>query len=118
VTVDDAQPHQLARLGREPVQDWLRDIGHPALAEKAQAHRGELDGQRIVALRTVLPHVPEPGEIVQQPVCGARRHVEPRRDRADRQAAGMPGQHLEYPERPLEHATHCAAADSPSSRFL
>ena len=37
VAVDDAEAHELGELGREPVEDRLRDVGNSALAEEGRA---------------------------------------------------------------------------------
>ncbi len=76
VVVHDRQPHELARLQRQPLQQRLGNVDDARVAEVTQAERDHLGRELVVALLALLPHIAAVLQITQQAVAGAQGNVQ------------------------------------------
>ena len=106
VAIDDRQPDQLSGIGGQSVEHRLRNIRDARAAQKTQPHRGQADGQCIVALSLELPDIAQPGKLLKCAMDTACRLIELPGYSRNREAFGVIDQELDYGEGLFEDATH------------
>jgi hypothetical protein len=78
--VQNAQAHQLTGLLGQPIQHGLGNVNNARVAQEAKAKRDQLHRQDVVTLFARLLDVAGLAQRSQQPMRGAERNVEPRRN--------------------------------------